>query len=332
MKLSALLLALLVAGCGLGYDTDKTVTDAPPSIESTKLVKQIDVCITSADGRYIVTEEGVCLNPGYKIEVEETIKPPKQQYKPPPPPAPAPEMPPARAYASKPIELITAVESAIVASSAVKPLPKKTHKPYVPKVQSTPIAKAKPTKTSADEVLNQLTLASVAFVIPDRATLGDRLKAELLIDFTEAAKDLERKLSLEGTTASGEILVSKIVTAKIFAPEFSVINITPEKQALSKLSNTKWNWELVPLKAGNHEVTLSISAHVKVDGTSAERYIGTYNKRIAIKVTPTQVMGSWFNRNWQWLASTLIVPFAIWRWQKRKRRKEAEEELNSSLN
>jgi hypothetical protein len=164
-----------------------------------------------------------------------------------------------------------------------------------------------------DQVLEQLSKANLAFVMPGEANVKSKIRAQLLISFDLLAEDLARELRIEGEEFTGEVLVSRVVLAKLTAPAFTVDPITPERQAVSQTATTEWLWHLTPTATGTHEVFLTITAFVYVDEDNfVERHIRTFEKVIIVEVEPQQVLLDWLAQYWQWLFTTLLIPLFLY--------------------
>lgn len=163
-------------------------------------------------------------------------------------------------------------------------------------------------QNKTDTTTNQLFSAALAFVIPDKANIDESIKAQLLINIKKEVEALTQELTKKGSITSKEIKVSRIVKATLIAPDFTVINITEEEQILLDDVSTEWLWSLVPKTSGAHDISLNVSAVIKYDGRESKHHIKTFEKTITINITPEQVIDDWFNENWKWVISTLIIP------------------------
>lgn len=175
--------------------------------------------------------------------------------------------------------------------------------------------KSKEVKT--EPITKQLFTAALAFVIPDSANINDSIKAQLLIDPKKEAEGLKGQLTKKGTVTANEIKVSKVVKAAIIAPEFIVTNITEEEQILSDTEPTEWLWSLEPKKAGSHDINLTVTAIITSNGRESKHHIKTFEKTVTVEITTQQVILSWIQKYWQWLISTLLLPFGIWLYKKK---------------
>jgi hypothetical protein len=61
---------------------------------------------------------------------------------------------------------------------------------------------------------------------------------------------------------------------------FQITAITPEVQAVSKIQETEWKWEIHPKKEGKHKLHLTLTALLEIDGRSTPRTIRTFDKVI----------------------------------------------------
>jgi len=176
-------------------------------------------------------------------------------------------------------------------------------------------------------VSSQLTTASMAFNVIDKANIEDVIKVQLLINPVKAVEDLKKELTVAGKTTTAQVKISKIVIASLAAPSFKITKITPEQQILIENGTTEWLWKLEPTEVGNHEIEVTITAVIKIDGDSTTHHIRTYDHTIKVEITPKQLVDGWFKAHWEWLFSTLLFPLGIWfyaRYRKKKKSKPVE--------
>lgn len=230
----------------------------------------------------------------------------------PPPPAPVP--PPPEEYENREGHGMRIPASGVVQATA----------PAAKPTRPRPVAKPEPAYTAEqgmNDVVDQLRLANMAFTMPEKANIEEKIRAELVIDFNKAGDELARELRNSGQVSTNSVLVTKIVTAKLDASE-DVFVVRPlggtERQALSTVAPTRWIWELTPLQAGSHSVDLTITAEVTVDGAKESRQIDTFHKQVNIEVTSTQRVMSWLKKNWQWGWGVFVAPLLGWLWSRRK--------------
>lgn len=172
-----------------------------------------------------------------------------------------------------------------------------------------------PGSTSTSEKIESFTQklfsAKLAFAMKDKANINEDIKAQLLIDPREEVKNLESQLTVDGTPLVKTIKVSKIVKATLIAPDFDVIKVTEEEQILSDAEPTEWLWKLSAKSFGKHEVNLSVTAIVKLDGREGKHHLKTFDKTITVEVTGKQLIIDWLKENYRWIISTLIIPVFV---------------------
>lgn len=176
-------------------------------------------------------------------------------------------------------------------------------------------------ETKTDNLLTQLmSEANLVFKIPDNVELNNRIRAQLLVDLEKSIDDLEQANTAKGTAITGSVKLSRVITARLIAPDFEVTAIESEEQALIAGQTATWNWYLLPKASGTYDVTLTIDAKVEVNNREKTAHIRTFERTIKVTVTPTQVVFSFITENWQWLWSALLVPMFLWFWKSKKSR------------
>lgn len=186
-------------------------------------------------------------------------------------------------------------------------------------------AKAKETEPKTktpDEIIDQLSEASIAVGLPDSANIRDHIKMMLIIDSNAGPEQLEAIITIKGKKISAKIPVSKIVEVEVVAPDFDIKPQPKIRQALSETEPTIYEWIITPTKPCDCEISVSVYAEVNVDNARAVRKIKTFEKQMRITVTPSQWFADWMKNYWQWAFSTLIIPISLWLWGYWRRPKE----------
>lgn len=186
-------------------------------------------------------------------------------------------------------------------------LPRKDSETKVTQIETIPSSSREKTEI----ISKRLFRASLAFVMKDNANIDEDIKAQLLIDPREKLKELEKKLTVEGAKFSHTVRVAKIVKANIIAPNFDIIKITEEEQVLSDTEPTQWLWKLSPKTSGKHEVNLTVTAILMVDGRETKHHLKTFEKVVTVEITNSQRIIKWLIENWKWVISSLIVPLIL---------------------
>lgn len=205
------------------------------------------------------------------------------------------------------------------AAAAPPPPPQSERMITEPSGGSAPPSSTTTNTQTTDTVTSQLYSASMAFSVPETANIAEDITVQLLLDPSKELKELEDNLTVPGNKTSKKVQISKIVVAKLTAPDFVVDNVTPDEQAVAQTAPTEWLWKLTPKSKGKHSVDLTITAVVKIDGKETKHHIKTYEKQIIIEVLPQQLLGDLFNKYWQWLFSTLVLPLGLWLYKRHKK-------------
>lgn len=171
---------------------------------------------------------------------------------------------------------------------------------------------------------DQLSRASMAFTTPETIELGESADMQLIIDPTQTADEVARSLSVDGARVATTVLVSKVVVARVIAPDFEVTEfIHNGRQALDPSGPTEWRWTISPKTKGDLAINVTVLAVIELGSDRAEKLIKVFDRQVTVTVTPTNAVKTFVKDNWQWLWS-VIVPFLIWLFM-RNRKKEKEE-------
>lgn len=180
-----------------------------------------------------------------------------------------------------------------------------------------PAAIIKPSPTQkVDDLLREMEFGVIAFNSPKTINIEESSKIQLLLSLTDTVEELKKLVKEEGQKIGVKVKISDKMTAKLVGNMFEITPITPELQVVSNTEITEWNWEIHPKKVGVHWLYLSLTANLEIEGTNATRSIKTFHAKIEVKVTPYQKVYYFFEKNWQWLFSTLLIPIAIYIWRK----------------
>lgn len=207
------------------------------------------------------------------------------------------------------------------APAALPPIPRP--EAYAIREKTTTAKKATKVKPNpekvADDIISQLEPANMVFSVdPRRSNIADQISVTMLIDVSKNIEELKSIVKNAEIVTASNIEVSKVVVARVIAPDFNVIAITPEEQPISHTEVTQWEWELIPLRTGKHQIHVTVNAEVNVDGVNRVRNIETFRETVEIEITLWQVVKGWISQYWQWSFSTLLLPLGLWYWKRRE--------------
>jgi len=182
---------------------------------------------------------------------------------------------------------------------------------------------------AVDRILEKLEFGNIAFNAPRSMNFHDTALIHLMLGLATPTDELKRMIEAEGEKEGARIRVSGRMEARLSGPNFAITAITPEIQAVSQSDVTAWKWEVKPSSAGRQYLHLTVSALLNVDGASTPRVIRTFDKVIEVEVAWHRQVGSFFEKNWQWLWAALLVPIVGWLWKKKKGTKPAVSQSDS---
>ncbi|HUK36611.1 MAG TPA: hypothetical protein VLV86_22000, partial [Vicinamibacterales bacterium] len=176
-----------------------------------------------------------------------------------------------------------------------------------------------------DAALTELVQGRIAFNAPERMRLSDTDSVALIasptMDPGTMSSELRNRIGGADPIQIETLQIAPLMEAQLEgAPSFDVNALTPRRQPVSRSAPTEWRWTVTAVQAGRHELHLTISAIISVDGERYPRSLNVLNRDIDVQVTARQRLGMFLGSNWQWLLGTLVIPSAAWLWN-RKRKK-----------
>ena len=169
--------------------------------------------------------------------------------------------------------------------------------------------------------MNLSQYGTIVFNVPDTLGLNQTVVIHLALSPTVPLQDIERHVTEEGALKNRRIRISKIMTADLKGTGFEIIPITETMQAINMEDITDWRWEVTAMKPGTRHLHLTVNTVVEIDGQERTRTIHSHSELITIHVSMQQRISGFVAGNWKWLWSAILVPFAGWLWENRKRRK-----------
>lgn len=94
---------------------------------------------------------------------------------------------------------------------------------------------------------------------------------------------------------------------------FSIVSIGGSTQGVDKEGYTEWQWNVCAKRSGEH--TLSLVVAIVRGGNKKE---SVWQSSIRVRNNEVVVIKGFWETNWQWLISSLIVPILVWLWKRKK--------------
>jgi len=171
-----------------------------------------------------------------------------------------------------------------------------------------------------------LETGTIAYSIPDTMTYGQVETITLRITKNETVEVIthgiaqpDRILVLEN------VRVSPLMTAELIDPSpdkacFVIKGINTTEQNIEEQGFTQWEWTVKPVKAGSHPLKLLI----KVKTQTGTKDIPVYDQNIYVYSKPMVMVGEFWDKYWQWLFTTILIPIFIFLWKRRKKEENPE--------
>lgn len=172
---------------------------------------------------------------------------------------------------------------------------------------------------NVDRLLDEMEFGTIAFNAPTNTNIDDSLLIQLILSLAETMEELKQSITEEGEKVGATIKVSDEMEARLSGYMFQITAITPERQAVSNNLQTLWKWEIHPKEEGSHQLHLTLTAFLEINGHSTPRAIRTFSNIIEVNITATQKIGRFLDNNWQWLWAAILVPIAGWLWKRKKK-------------
>lgn len=168
-----------------------------------------------------------------------------------------------------------------------------------------------------EKIEEQLYKAKIILNLPYESNINEVITAKLTALPDQAKDDIATINAGVKPRVHEEISISRIVNARLTAPDFVIDYLTPEEQAVSRVTPTTWQWRLTPKKSGSYIVNLSVMAVIKVDSQKfSEHHIKTFDQNLIITITNKQIFLLWLEKYWQWFFTTLVIPIGLWIYKK----------------
>jgi hypothetical protein len=149
--------------------------------------------------------------------------------------------------------------------------------------------------------------------IPNKMKLGEVDIVKLRISRSKKVKEFK----INSNDSIYSIKTSSIMKVSLIDgsnESFEIKEITNNTQFLSddvENSYTEWSWNVLPKKSGNNKLILIIYIKRNTEfGTHLKGY-PVFEDEILIETNLNWSLKNFISDNWNWLLSTLIIPFII---------------------
>lgn len=267
-----------------------------------------------------------------RTEVEIALRPRPVTLAPPPPPAPRPEPPSEAPPEEAAAEPAVPAAAEPTAPDAPGPTPAPAPPPEVdgPPGSASDASPAEPAEGAA--VFNQRMDAELRKAwqrldegrveYEPRREMTQGVGEEVRVRITPEPLEIVERLSPR--SVAERLKVSGSMTAALTAAEdaFRIEPRSSERQAIVGEA-TDWVWWVTPLAPGDLELSLKITARIRLsNGDAAERDVLVKSAQISVQANRPWAVRTFFSRNWQWvLGGPLTLAIGGWAFARLKKRR-----------
>lgn len=180
-----------------------------------------------------------------------------------------------------------------------------------------------PSKSKVHETA-EVSTGRVAYDIPDTMKVMTSYTVTLRISKSKSIVVLTDDMT--GTVRTSVIPVTQTMEVKLVDPmkAFDIVADNDGEQFIDDSTTyTQWSWTVTPLKPGSSKLKIVIA--IVRNGSKKET---VYEDSILVQRDVVKQTGTFFEKYWQWLIGTLILPFGIWLYKKRDKKDDKKKDDN----
>lgn len=173
----------------------------------------------------------------------------------------------------------------------------------------------------------------IAYSVPDTMTVGvdysikvritkekgQKVKQEIIIGDQHIAIN---DTTVHSTITFDSIRVENIMSAIMLSADsaFNIRLLSTELQNIEDHGYTEWEWLINPQRSGRHPLKLIIKVKIRSKGVFKD--IVVFEKSINTMSDYVYSTKRFVTKNWHYLMSSVIIPFAGWWWKRRQDKKK----------
>jgi hypothetical protein len=194
-----------------------------------------------------------------------------------------------------------------------------------------PITGVKPLiKFNADTItpinINSVSKGDINYVLQDTMVVGVVNEVNMTISVGVDKKDIisQIKTFTDDNLHTESVRISPVMKARLVdasgGVNFKIVEKSGQEQFLEYGEITRWTWEVTPLVKGNNNLSLVVDVILNDKIKTIQVYDGViyvYSDKTIIQIISTFLL-----TYWQYLLSTLLLPFGIYLYQVYSKRKK----------
>jgi hypothetical protein len=173
-------------------------------------------------------------------------------------------------------------------------------------------------------------LGLVAHSVPEKMEVGKTYTVKLRI-----SKENNKIQLINGNGVSiadanvdskitiASIRVEPVMSARLIADssKMTIQSTSTLIQDIEKEGFTEWEWRLTPTKGGDIFLKIMVSVIVESENGTITKDIPVYDEVVVVKSNYIFSVKLFIKEYWQWITTTIIIPFVVWFYNRRKKKK-----------
>jgi hypothetical protein len=167
-------------------------------------------------------------------------------------------------------------------------------------------------------------MGHVAYKIPTEMKV--RNTYQVIVRISKTTATIYENLNGEVRTAT--IPVTETMEVKLIDPspdDRKMFDVIPDNDATQLVENnesvTQWSWNVTPIRSGQAHLKVMIAVI-----TNGNRKETVYQDTVNVDTNLGKQIPFFFGQYWQWMLSTLVIPFGVWFYNRKKNKDEDEQE------
>lgn len=200
------------------------------------------------------------------------------------------------------------------------------------------LVKEEPKKKRTIKVVDKTTTISdnkpniglVAHSVPSKMRVGETYTVKLRISKENNKIQLINgngvsiaDANIDSKITIASIRVEPVMSAKLISDSSKMIiqSTSTFIQDIEKEGFTEWTWRLTPTKGGDIFLKIIVSVIVESENKTITKDIPVYDEVVVVKSNYIFTIKGFIKEYWQWIMTTIIIPFVIWFYNKKRKKK-----------
>jgi hypothetical protein len=134
--------------------------------------------------------------------------------------------------------------------------------------------------------------------------------------------------NMNGEVRTSTIPITETMEVKLIDPspdDRKMFDVIPDNDATQLVENnesvTQWSWNVTPIRTGQAQLKVMIAVI-----TNGNRKETVYQDIVNVDTNLGKQIPFFFGKYWQWMLSTLVIPFGVWFYNRKKKKDEDGED------